>query len=30
MKYKLAIIGGDLRIVYLAIMLDNDGNEVYV
>ena len=30
MKNKLAIIGGDLRIAKLAIMLANDGNEVYV
>ncbi len=30
MKNKLAVIGGDLRIAKLAIMLANDGNEVYV
>ena len=30
MKYKIAIIGGDLRTVKLAIMLANDENEVYV
>ena len=30
MKNKWAIIGGDLRIAKLAIMLANDGNEVYV
>ena len=30
MKYKIAIIGGDLRIVKLAIMLAKDENEVYV
>lgn len=30
MRNKLAIIGGDLRIAKLAIMLANDGNEVYV
>ena len=30
MKYRVAIIGGDLRIVKLAIMLAKDNNEVYV
>ena len=30
MKYKIAIFGGDLRTVKLAIMLANDENEVYV
>ena len=30
MKYKIAIIGGDLRTVKLAIMLANEENEVYV
>ena len=30
MKHRVAIIGGDLRIVKLAIMLAKDNNEVYV
>lgn len=30
MKYRVAIVGGDLRIVKLAIMLAKDNNEVYV
>jgi len=30
MRYKFAIIGGDLRIIKLAEMLANEGNEVYV
>lgn len=30
MKHKVAIIGGDLRIVKLATMLAKDNNEVYV
>lgn len=30
MKNKIAIIGGDLRIVKLAAMLAKDGNEIYV
>lgn len=30
MKNKIAIIGGDLRIVKLATMLAKDGNEIYV
>lgn len=30
MKHKIAIIGGDLRIVKLAIMLAKDENEIYV
>lgn len=30
MKYKVAIVGGDLRIVKLATMLAKDDNEVYV
>lgn len=30
MKNKIAIIGGDLRIVKLAIMLANEGNDIYV
>ena len=29
MRYKFAIIGGDLRIIKLAEMLTNEGNEVY-
>lgn len=30
MKYKFAIIGGDLRIIKLAEMLANEENEIYV
>ena len=30
MKYKFAIIGGDLRIIKLAEMLSNEENEIYV
>ena len=30
MKHKLAIIGGDLRIVKLATMLAKEDNEIYV
>ena len=30
MKYKIAIIGGDLRIVKLAEMLAKEENEIYV
>lgn len=30
MKHRVAIVGGDLRIVKLAIMLAKDNNEVYV
>lgn len=30
MKYRVAIVGGDLRIVKLATMLAKDNNEVYV
>ena len=30
MKYRVAIVGGDLRIVKLSIMLAKDNNEVYV
>ena len=29
MKHKIAIIGGDLRIIKLAEMLVKDGNEIY-